>query len=194
MCCFKWLRIWLGRYLYWSFSRFGPWTSLFLVYIKDLIDNIYSNMRLFADDSSLFAIVRIVRSSQETHGKILNDLLTIAAWSHQWKRQFSPDIPKRAIEVVFSHITNKPDHPLLVFNGIHVTREKSKLSIYDSCLSTAHWRSSTKKAKKGVGLLNYYLLTRIFPPLDNQIKERAGDLNPNLPLTINFFYEILNNN
>ena len=39
-------------------SALGP--LLFLAYINDLTDNISSNMRLFADDLSLFATVRSI--------------------------------------------------------------------------------------------------------------------------------------
>ena len=129
-------------------SVLGP--LLFLVYINDLTNNISSSMRLFADDSSLFAIVR---NTQETHDKLVNDLSTISAWAHQWKMQFNPDISKQAIEVIFSHKNNKPDHPLLVFNGIPVAREKSTKHlglILDERLSfRLHIKESLQKAKKG---------------------------------------------
>ena len=41
---------------------------------------------------------------------------------HQWKMVFNPDITKQAEEVIFSIKKNKPDHPLLSFNNIPVTR------------------------------------------------------------------------
>ena len=53
-------------------SVLGP--LLFLVYINDLTDGISSNMKLFADDSSLFSRVTDVT---DTHEKLLNDLGTI---------------------------------------------------------------------------------------------------------------------
>lgn len=48
-------------------SVLGP--LLFLVYINDLTDNISCNMRLFADDSSLFTRVEGIK---ETHEKTLS--------------------------------------------------------------------------------------------------------------------------
>ena len=92
-------------------SVLGP--LLFLVYINDLTDNISSNMRLFADDSSLFAIVR---NTQETHDKLVNDLLTISAWAHQWKMKFNPDISKQATEVILTKSTN----PTILFSYLMV--------------------------------------------------------------------------
>ena len=135
-------------------SVLGP--LLFLVYINDLTDNISSNMRLFADDSSLFAIVE---NTHETHEKLCNDLSTISAWAYQWKMQFNPDISKQAIEVIFSHKIKKPDHPLLVFNGIPVARKDSTKHlglILDERLSfRLHIKEALQKAKKGLGLLKY---------------------------------------
>ena len=53
-------------------SVLGP--SLFLVYINDLSENILAEIRLFADDSSLFTRVDGIDSTPE---KIENDLVTI---------------------------------------------------------------------------------------------------------------------
>ena len=87
-------------------SVLGP--LLFLVYINDLTDNISSNIKLFADDASLF--LRVVDVSM-CHQNIKMDLDTINNWAFQWKMKFNPDITKQAIEVIFSHKRNKPVHP-----------------------------------------------------------------------------------
>ena len=50
-------------------SVLGP--LLFLVYINDLTENIKSEMRLFADDSSLFTPVKGVT---DTHEQLVKDL------------------------------------------------------------------------------------------------------------------------
>ena len=100
-------------------SVLGP--LLFLVYINDLTDNISSEMRLFADDSSLFTRVEGV---ELTHEKLVKDLQTITNWGYQWKMVFNPDITKQAIEVLFSvKKMKKPVHPELLFNGITASRE-----------------------------------------------------------------------
>ena len=99
-------------------SVLGP--LLFLVYINDLPDNISSDIRLFADDSSLFTDVDGV---DQTHDKLCKDLQTITMWAYRWKMIFNHDITKQAIEVIFSCKKQKPDHPELNFNGIPVARE-----------------------------------------------------------------------
>ena len=57
MCCFQW------KELYWSLITAGvPQGSVlgplfFLICINDLVDNISSEAKLFADDTSLFTVV-----------------------------------------------------------------------------------------------------------------------------------------
>ena len=85
----------------WSFtgvpqgSVLGP--LLFLIYINDLVDNISSEAKLFADDASLFTVVYDIAADQ-----LNRDLEIISNWAHQWKIQFNPDKNKQAIQVIFS--------------------------------------------------------------------------------------------
>ena len=67
-------------------SSLGP--LLFLVYINDLTENIRSNIKLFADDTSLFINVEDPVQS----ALVLNDdLLTIKHWADQWLVNFSAE-------------------------------------------------------------------------------------------------------
>ena len=91
-------------------SVFGP--LLFLVYIDDLPENIKVNMKLFADDSSLFTRVSEVN---DTHRILENDLRTIEKWAHQWKMVFNPDITKQAVEIIFFCQKGKTKLPLSRF-------------------------------------------------------------------------------
>ena len=59
-------------------SVLGP--LLFLVYINDLTENIKSQMRLFADDSSVFTPVKNV---EVTHEQLVKDLETVSNWGYQ---------------------------------------------------------------------------------------------------------------
>ena len=56
-------------------SVLGP--LLFLIYINDLTDNISSNIKLFADDSTLFIKVTDLVTS---HRLLTEDLDTITKW------------------------------------------------------------------------------------------------------------------
>ena len=71
---------------------------LFLVYINDLEEGIKSSIKFFADDSSLFSIVRDPLISTE---ELNHDLKLINKWAFQWKMSFNPDPTKPAEEIIF---------------------------------------------------------------------------------------------
>ena len=77
-------------------SVLGP--LLFLIYINDLSDNLASNSKLFADDTSLFSVVRNVDASNID---LNNDLKMIVVWAFQRKMNFNPDPTKQAQELIF---------------------------------------------------------------------------------------------
>ena len=77
-------------------SILGP--LLFLIYINDLPDNLISNSKLFADDTSLFSVINDKHLSAN---KLNQDLNRINNWAFQWKMSFNPDPSKQAQEVIF---------------------------------------------------------------------------------------------
>ena len=93
-------------------SVLGP--LLFLIYINDLERNIKSNIKFFADDTSLFSTVKSPVISAED---LNHDLAIIHQWSHQWKMESNPDPTKQASEVLFSCKKVCSNHPQLIFNG-----------------------------------------------------------------------------
>ena len=135
-------------------SVLGP--LLFLIYINDLTVNISSQIKLFADDASLFLPVRDTAMCQRVLKK---DLDTITKWAYQWKMKFNPDITKQAIEVIFSQKRNKPDHPSINFNGIPVKRESETqhlgVVLDDKLNFRNHILNKIKVATKGLGLLKF---------------------------------------
>ena len=60
---------------------------LFLIYINDIVNNLTSNARLFADDTSLYVLVN---NPNEAAVKLNDDLLKIDSWSKQWLVTFNP--------------------------------------------------------------------------------------------------------
>ena len=78
-------------------SVLGP--LLFLVYINDVLEGLTSNVKLFADDTSIFSVVRDSSSSSLS---LNEDLSKISQWGYKWKMLFNPDASKQAQEVVFS--------------------------------------------------------------------------------------------
>ena len=102
-------------------SILGP--LLFLIYINDLADDLSSNVKLFADDTSLFSVVHDVNASAR---KINDDLKKIYKWAFQWKISFNPDPSKKTQEVIFIRKIKKLPHPSFVLNNNNVLPTSSQ--------------------------------------------------------------------
>ena len=83
-------------------SILGP--LLLLIYINDLADDLSSNAKLFADDKSLFSVIRDVETFAN---ELNNDLYQINKWAFQWKMYFNLDTNKQAQEIIFNRKTKK---------------------------------------------------------------------------------------
>ena len=85
-------------------SILGP--TLFLIYINDIVHELGSNIRLFADDTSLYIIVENpVNAALQLNA----DLQKIYNWSLVWLVDFHPN---KTVSLIESRKRNKPDHPL----------------------------------------------------------------------------------
>ena len=135
-------------------SVLGP--LFFLIYISDLVDNISSEAKLFADDTSLFTVVYDVDIAAN---KLNRDLEIISTWAYQWKMQFNPDKNKQATQVIFSQKKDTPVHPSLFFNGSEVVikAEHRHLGmILDSKLTfLSHIKEAIVKARRGIGIIRF---------------------------------------
>ena len=133
-------------------SVLGP--LLFLIYIKDLSDNLASNPKSFADDTSLFSVVKNVDASNID---LNNDLKKIGEWAFQWKMSFNPDPNKQAQELIFSRKVQTTNHPSLFFNENVVpktTLQKHLGMFLDSKLNfSEHLKTIFQKTNKTIGLL-----------------------------------------
>ena len=69
-----------------------------------------SNLKLFADDTSLFTIVTDKNESANT---LNNDLMWISKSAYDWKMLFNPDPSKPVQEVIFSRKTQVQIHPTI---------------------------------------------------------------------------------
>ena len=84
-------------------SILGP--LLFLLYLNDIVTEIGSSIRLFADDTSLFIIVENPNVAAEI---INSDLLKISRWANIWLVKFNPN--KNEVMLI-SRKTNRQNHP-----------------------------------------------------------------------------------
>ena len=76
-------------------------------------------MNLFADDTSLFTIVK---DKNESANVFNNNLFLISAWAFYWKMIFNPDPSKPAQDMVFSRKTKVQNYPSINLSNIQSER------------------------------------------------------------------------
>ena len=123
------------------------------MYINDLVENVDSDVKMFADDTSLFSVVY----DEATTAQQLNrDLERVRLWAWQWKMEFNAT---KTQEVIFSAKRIKPHHPNLFLDDTEVERrsEHKHLGlILDSKLNfQSHIREAIMKARRGIGIIRY---------------------------------------
>ena len=89
-------------------SILGP--LLFLLYINDIVENINSSIRLFADDTTLYIIVD---NPVQAANQLNSDLLKIHQWATKWLVTFNPS---KSESVIFSRKRYKLNHPNVFMN------------------------------------------------------------------------------
>ena len=75
---------------------------MFRLYINDIVEDINSSIRLFADDTSLYIIVDDAIQAAET---LNSDLEKVSRWAQQWLVTFNP---AKSESILFSRKLNKP--------------------------------------------------------------------------------------
>ena len=118
-----------GQYSTWTNVKAGvPQGSilgplLFLICINDFPEDLVSNPKLFADDVSLFSVIR----NKQLSAQNLNiDLNKINHWTFQCKMSFNPDRSKQAQKVTFSRKLRKSVYLPLHFNRTAVSQLTSQ--------------------------------------------------------------------
>ena len=107
----------MGKYLpYWKSvpqgSILGP--LLFLVYINDLVYDIESCIKLFADDTSLYVIVD---NEEDSSLKLNSDLSKISDWAELWLVNFNPN---KTESMGISRKSEQSYHSPLFMNNVQI--------------------------------------------------------------------------
>ena len=127
------------------------------MFINDIVKEIHSNIRLFADDTSLYIIVDFPDSAAQ----ILNlDLERLYNWAVQWLVKFNPI---KTESLLFSRRVNLRDRPTLFFNDVPIQEVVSHkhLGVYLSqrCDWLKHIDFIKEKAWSRINLLRMLKFT-----------------------------------
>jgi hypothetical protein len=121
-------------------SILGP--LLFLVYINDIVANIHCNIRLFADDTSLYLIVD---HPDNTAGYLNSDIEKIMKWADTWLVTFNPT---KTESFVISKKQIKPVHPPLTMLNTNISSVTSHKHLGIVLSSDCGWKSHTDYIKQ----------------------------------------------
>ena len=117
---------------------------LFLLFINDIVLDIGSNIRLFADDTSLYIIV----DNPITAANCLNiDLERISKWAATWLVAFNPT---KTESPLISRKLNKLNHPPIIMQNLQISEVEfhKHLGIYlsNDCTWHHHIKYISEKA------------------------------------------------
>ena len=130
-------------------SILGP--VLFLVFINDIVDDIQSNINLFADDTSLYLIVE---NPQIAATILQSDIDRISLWADTWLVSFNPS---KSESLIVSRKRGPNRHPDLLLNNQSITEvsDHKHLGVFisNNCTWHSHMVYITDKAWKRVTIM-----------------------------------------
>ena len=85
--------------------------------LNDLTENLQSNPKRFADNTSLFTTISDPNAAAK---QLCEDLDKIKEWAFRWKMSFNPDLSKLVQEVIFTRKVEKVVHPPIFFNNNNI--------------------------------------------------------------------------
>ena len=94
-------------------SRLGP--LLFIIYMNDIVDNIESDILIFADDTSL---ISSGTDPSITSFQLNRDLEKVHSWALRWKVEFNP---KKSKDIIFTR-KNLNNSPPIILNNTYIER------------------------------------------------------------------------
>lgn len=139
-------------------SILGP--ILFLIYINDIVHHIGSNIRLFADDTSLYIIVEDPLTAAI---QLNNDLDIISKWGKTWIVNFNPE---KTESLILTRKNITLNHPRLKMGNTEIKEVKHHkhlgLTLTNDCSWNKHIQQISDKAWKRIGSLrkNMFILDR----------------------------------
>ena len=125
---------------------------LFLIYINDITEVVNSEIRLYADDTTLYITV----DNPDSAAASLNeDLENMSLWANKWLITFSP---RKTKSMTLSLKLNKPVHPPLIMGEVQLEEVKSfkhlGLTLQNDLLWESHINNIGNSAERLINVLS----------------------------------------
>ena len=124
---------------------------LFLLYINNIVEDINSSIRLFADDTRLYIIVDDHIQAAE---QLNLDLAKIHHWADKWLMTFNPG---NSESILLSGKHNKPYHPPVLLNQTQIAEVNSHkhlgIIFSNDCTWHEHLELVKSKAWKRINIM-----------------------------------------
>ena len=101
---------------------------LFLVFISNIVDEVGCKIKLFADDTSIYAIVD---SPLLALNALKSNMQRISRWASRWLVTFNPK-KTESICKIFSRKIDPDYHPRLLMDGNVIKTDQSHKHIFSS--------------------------------------------------------------
>jgi len=121
-------------------SILGP--LLFLVYINDIVLDIDSSIRLFADDTALYVIVENPANAAAQLNKGLD---TIHTWAEHWLVSFNPS---KTESLFVWRKSDKLVHPPIFMNSVRIEEVQSHKHLCVLFSNSCSWHDHIQEIKK----------------------------------------------
>ena len=119
-------------------SILGP--MLFLIYINDIVNNIFCNIKLFADDTSLYLVVD---NEYEAAEQLNKDIESIHQWSQKWLIKFNPD-KTEMMTISKKNITNSTIHPPVYMDNVIIKEVETHKHLGLTVSEDGNWNEHVK--------------------------------------------------
>ena len=140
-------------------SVLGP--LLFLIYINDITSEVTSNIKLFADDTTIYVTVD---DPAQASDQLNRDLDSISNWAHQWLVTFSP--PKTESMLITFKTRNQP-HPPLFLENAKIVEVNCHKHLGVTLTNDLTWKDHIPNIVKTAGE-NVDLMSRLMYKLDRK--------------------------
>ena len=118
------------------------WSIIFLIYINDLSGNLEANVKLFADDTSIFSGVSDPISTSK---KLYKNLDKVGRWANKWKISCNRNPSKQAQDIMFFTEDNQT---------ISIINSKAFEDHLDEEFTFKHHNNEKiNKVNKGIGII-----------------------------------------